>query len=277
MMRRFARRPEAWLALIVLFAAVVFLRRWIHHAELASLSIIVPDDVQPSEVVHPPPSALLHRMGIDIRDAVSPPPRPRLAVLTFDDGPYPVGTPLLMARLNALHVPAVFFLIGRDVTWQPAIAQRAGADGLLELCDHTLTHPEMIGMPLAEQEAEIAQGKAAIAKVAHIATTCFRPPHGNLDAATITAARSQAQTVVLWDVDPGDWRSISADEIVRNVKAQARAPAIILLHNGRKATIEALAGIVQAYRAAGFTFVSLAQLRQRVPLDIINDPEKTPL
>jgi len=101
--------------------------------------------------------------------------------------------------------------------------------------------------------------------------------HGNLDAATITAARAEAQTVVLWDVDPGDWRSISADEITRNVKAQARAPAIILLHNGREATIEALTGIVNAYRAAGFTFVSLAQLRERVPLDIINDPIKTPL
>ncbi len=276
MMRRLARRPQAWLGLFFLFAAVIFMRRWVHHAQLASLSVIVPDDSQASAVVDPPPLAILHRMGIDIRDMVSPPLRPRLAVLTFDDGPYPVTTPLLIARLKALGVPAVFFLIGRDVIQQPAIAQRAAADGL-ELCDHTLTHPEMIGLPLVDQQREIADGKAALAQVTHVATTCFRPPHGNFDAATITAARSQAQTVVLWDVDPGDWRRISADEIVGNVKAQARAPAIILLHNGRKATIEALTGIVQAYRAAGFTFVSLAQLRERVPLDIINDPEKTPL
>ncbi|MBC5805496.1 MAG: hypothetical protein DLM53_10415 [Candidatus Eremiobacter antarcticus] len=276
MMRRFPRRAQAWLALVVLFAAVVFLRRWIHHAELASLSIIVPDDVQPSAVVHPPPAAVLQRMAVDVRDAVSPPLRPRLAVLTFDDGPYPVTTPVLIARLKALGVPAVFFLIGRDVRQQPAIAQRAAADGL-EFCDHTLTHPEIVGMPVAQQHREIAAGKAAIADVTRVATTCFRPPHGNFDAATITAARSEGQTVVLWDVDPGDWRRISAQQIVSNVKAQARAPAIILLHNGRTATIQALAGIVRAYRAAGFSFVSLAQLRERVPLDVINDPEKTPL
>ncbi|MHB8148301.1 MAG: polysaccharide deacetylase family protein, partial [Vulcanimicrobiaceae bacterium] len=34
---------------------------------------------------------------------------PKLIALTFDDGPYPVFTPLLLDQLHALHVPATFF------------------------------------------------------------------------------------------------------------------------------------------------------------------------
>ena len=45
---------------------------------------------------------------------------PRLVALTFDDGPYPVETPLLLDVLGDLHVPATFFLIGRDAEQFPA-------------------------------------------------------------------------------------------------------------------------------------------------------------
>ncbi|MDQ6825057.1 MAG: hypothetical protein M3007_06300, partial [Candidatus Eremiobacteraeota bacterium] len=79
-------------------------------------------------------------------------------------------------------------------------------------------------------------------------------------------------TMALWDVDPGDWRNIKADDISTNVEQHARAPAVILLHNGKRATIEALPRIVARYRAAGFTFVTLSELQRRVPLSVINDP-----
>ncbi len=39
--------------------------------------------------------------------------RPRLIALTFDDGPYPIFTPMLLDVLHDLRVPATFFLIGR--------------------------------------------------------------------------------------------------------------------------------------------------------------------
>ena len=66
--------------------------------------------------------------------------RPRLVALTFDDGPYPVVTPLLLQTLRDLRVPATFFLIGRDAEQFPDLA-RAIAAGGHEMADHTLTHP----------------------------------------------------------------------------------------------------------------------------------------
>lgn len=265
------RRPLSWALFVLFVAAVVFVRRWIHHAQLELVPVIVPQDVAAAQVVAPSAREIAQRMLLEASESVRPPQRPRLAVLTFDDGPFPVLTPLLVAQLQALKVPAVFFLIGRDATVQPAITTRVRTAGI-ECGNHTNTHPEMSTLSSAMQRQEIAAGAQAIEALTGERPRFFRPPHGNYDEATIDAARAEGEIMVLWDVDPGDWRSISADEIVADVTSRARSPAVILLHNGKEATIEALPRIVRAYRDAGFEFVTLSQLTQRLPLASINDP-----
>ncbi len=247
------------------------MRRWIHHAQLELVPVIVPPDVAAAQVIAPSAVQIAQRMLLEANESVRPPQRPRLAVLTFDDGPFPVLTPLLLAQLQALKVPAVFFLIGRDATMQPAITIRARAAGI-EIGNHTNTHPELSTLSMAGQRQEIAAGAGAIEALTGEHPRFFRPPHGNYDEATIDAARAEGAITVLWDVDPGDWRTISADEIVALVTSRARSPAVILLHNGKESTIEALPRIVRAYRDAGFEFVTLTQLTQRLPLASINDP-----
>lgn len=266
------RRPLFWVLLIAVAVLIIFLRRWVHHAQLESLPVIVPPEVAAAEVVAPPAAAIARRMVLDVRDLVAPPQRPRLAVLTFDDGPFPVTTPLLLAELRALHVPAAFFVIGRDAQEQPAITLRARGAGV-ELGNHTQTHPEMSSLDAAKQANEIAEGERTIAALTNGQVTAyFRPPHGNYNATTIDVARRQGEVVVLWDVDPGDWRSLTSEQIVDNVRKHARSPAVILLHNGKLATIEALPRIVREYRDAGFEFVTLSELQRRLPLSAINDP-----
>ena len=54
--------------------------------------------------------------------------RPKLIALTFDDGPYPIFTPMLLDVLRDAHVPATFFLIGRDAEQWPEITHRIEAE-----------------------------------------------------------------------------------------------------------------------------------------------------
>ena len=75
--------------------------------------------------------ALTHELPTDDRSS-----RPRLIALTFDDGPYPVFTPMLLDVLRDLHVPATFFLIGQDAQQWPELTRRIEADGN-EIADHT--------------------------------------------------------------------------------------------------------------------------------------------
>ena len=261
-------------AAILLLGCIVGLRRWIHHAQLELVPVLIAPGADAQTVVSPPVSHVAARMLLDVHELFAPPERPRLAVLTFDDGPYPVETPALAATLASLHVAADFFLIGEDALRQPALARRLHEQGI-EIGNHTLTHPEMPSLGLTAQTAEIVGGATAIRTSSGASPVFFRPPHGNYDAETIDAAAAAGgETVALWDVDPGDWRDVTAEQIATSTEQQARAPAVILLHDGKDATIEALPRIVEAYRRAGYQFITLSQLRARVPLDAINDPIK---
>ncbi len=235
------------------------------------MPVIVPPAANAAAILHPTAAAIRERMALDIRDALSPPSRPRLAVLTFDDGPYPVTTPVLLATLKQLKVPAIFFLVGKDALEQPAIAAALGKSGM-EIGNHTLTHPQMPTLRFPAQLEEVVDGARALQKATGRQTHYFRPPHGNFDDATLLSARSAAETVVLWDIDPGDWRTVTPDTIVTHVIARARTPAVILFHNGKEATVQALPRIVSGYRRAGFRFVTLSQLRRALSIDAINDP-----
>jgi peptidoglycan/xylan/chitin deacetylase (PgdA/CDA1 family) len=175
---------------------------------------------------------------------------PKLVALTFDDGPYPVSTPLLLDVLSAAHVPATFFLIGRDAQEFPDLARRI--DG----------------------------GKAALAQLvpgASAISTMMRPPHGRFTLATVAVAQRAGYDVILWNDDPGDWRSVSAADLAAHIARSATAPDIILLHSGRPATIAMLPGVVARFRDAGFSFVTVGELLRRVPVAVIDHPEKYPL
>lgn len=201
--------------------------------------------------------------------------RPKLIALSFDDGPYPVFTPLLLQELHDLNVPATFFLIGRDAQQWPEITRRIAADGY-EIGDHTLTHPNLDQETDAQVQAEILGGRDALWSLAHdpAIRTLMRPPHGRYTEATVRVAQRLGYSVVLWNDDSGDWRTLAPEAISDHLTAHATAPDIVLLHSGKLATIEAMPTVVARFRAAGYRFVTVGQLLAAVPGDQINHPAR---
>jgi peptidoglycan/xylan/chitin deacetylase (PgdA/CDA1 family) len=204
--------------------------------------------------------------------------RPRLIALTFDDGPYPITTPLLLQTLHDLRVPATFFLIGRDAEQFPDLARAIRAGGH-EIADHTLTHPDLDRLSDAAVAAELRDGAAVLARIAPdpAERRLFRPPHGRYTVATLRTAQAEGYDTVLWSDDPGDWRSVGADVLREHVLQRATAPEIVLLHSGRPATVAALPALVAAFRQAGYTFVTVGTLLREAPAEQLNRPAKFPL
>ena len=64
--------------------------------------------------------------------------------LTFDDGPDPVNTPLILDVLRECGVKATFCLVGYKVAMYPDVVRRIVADGHT-LCDHTWEHIRQLG------------------------------------------------------------------------------------------------------------------------------------
>ena len=205
-------------------------------------------------------------------------PRPKLIALTFDDGPYPVDTPLLVDVLDDLRVPGTFFLIGRDAQQYPELVRRIAAHHD-EIADHTLPHPDLDRLDDAAVRGEILGGAAELGKFVSdpAVRTLLRPPHGRYREATLRVAQAAGYDVILWNDDPGDWRQVGADELQRHILAHATAPEILLLHSGRLATIDILPALVARYRAAGYRFVTVGQLLAAVGPDQLNHPRKNRL
>ncbi len=199
--------------------------------------------------------------------------RPRLIALTFDDGPYPVYTPMLLDVLHDLQVPATFFLIGQDAQQWPELTRRIEADGN-EIADHTFTHPNLDQESDDQVRQEILEGRDVLWDLTHdpAVRTLMRPPHGRYTERTLQIAQELGYSVVLWTDDSGDWRTLSARQIENHLVEHATAPEIVLLHSGKLATIEALPFVVERFKRAGYRFVTVGELLKLVQSGDLNHP-----
>lgn len=201
--------------------------------------------------------------------------RPRLIALTFDDGPYPIFTPLLLDELARLNIHATFFLIGRDSQQWPELTKRIEQTGN-EIADHTYTHPDLDKETPAQVRTEIIEGRNAVYAISHDPAVLhlFRPPHGRYTLQTIQVAQSLGYKTILWTDDAGDWRKVTPEVLTRHLEEHATAPEIVLLHSGKLATIQSLPGVVARFRAAGYQFVTVGQMLGRVTAAELNHPAK---
>lgn len=272
------RRLLAGLAvlLVLLGAGYAGRRLWLKSDDLLR-PVIVARGADAAALVRP-------GLGARVRAVLggAPPANPgapaRLVALTFDDGPYPVTTPLLVQTLRELGVPATFFLIGRDAEQFPALVRVIAAGGN-EIADHTLTHPDLDRESDAAVRAELEEGAAALERIVPdpAERRLFRPPHGRYTLATIRAAQAAGFDTVLWNDDPGDWRAVPGSELEAHLLRRASAPEVVLLHSGRVATVALLPDLVERYRKAGYTFVTVGALLRRVPAAELERPVRAPL
>ena len=253
------KRAALALVAAVAFAALAFGVREFLHASSRTAAVLTPTmnvHKEFSGALGPRLYRALHSQPV-----LAPDDRNRLVALTFDDGPYPVFTPLLLDRLADLHVPATFFLIGRDAEQWPDLARRIEAAGD-EIGDHTYSHPDLDREAPALVRNEILRGRDVLWALTHDPSVnwMMRPPHGRYTEQTLRVAQGLGYHVILWTDDSGDWRTIPSARIVAHVEHFATRPDIVLLHSGKLATIEALPAIVVAFRAAGYRFVTVQQL-----------------
>jgi peptidoglycan/xylan/chitin deacetylase (PgdA/CDA1 family) len=184
--------------------------------------------------------------------------------LTFDDGPHPRYTMLILNLLDQHDARATFFVLGLRVVEHPAvlreIASRGHAIGV-----HTWDHRSLRRVSDEVFADEIACTWQVILAAAgdlldpERDVRYLRPPMGETDAHTGRRAASLGMAVVLWDIDPQDWREIDAGTLAGLLSA-AYPGAIVLLHDGggsREQTVGALRIALPLWKEQGYVFRSL--------------------
>lgn len=176
---------------------------------------------------------------------------PKIAYLTFDDGPNTIYHPMILDILKTYNVKATFFLIGQNAQRDSDVVKRTVAEGHL-IGNHSLTHSFMPNLSSNTISSELQTTDAILNPMQNI--TLFRPPYGGINYYVRADAHTLGLKIFLWDVDPQDWAEPPTDELVRRVISATHDGSNILLHSNHLATVRALPKIIATLQAEGYTF-----------------------
>ena len=215
---------------------------------------------------------------------------PHWVALTFDDGPDPTWTPMILDTLQSRGVPATFFVIGQNADAHLRLLKRTFAEGH-EIGNHTYTHPNLGMASRIVTRMEIDGTERLLEAVLNHRTALFRAPYfGDAEPTTVGEdepawfASTRGYLNVGLHVDSEDWRETSPEKIIKNVldarpypeapnekaicrdtlgRKDTNACNVILLHDGggnRAATVAALGPLIDSLRARGDTIVLVSRL-----------------
>ena len=182
-----------------------------------------------------------------------------LVALTFDDGPRPSTTGRLLDGLALRELPATFFLVGSRLAGDPegqALVRRMAAEGH-QIGVHTFDHVMLTDLSRRDYDVQVGRTRALLAQIAGPGDYWLRPPYGITDQA---AEQWAASPLILWSVDPEDWKDRDVHRIVSAVTEHVKDGDIILLHDIYDSSVDAALAIADNLTARGFTFVTVEQL-----------------
>ena len=183
---------------------------------------------------------------------------PPLVALTFDDGPRSSTTGPLLDGLELREVPATFFLVGNRIPGNEDLVRRMAAEGH-QIGIHTYDHVELKGLSRQDFDLQVGKTRALITRLAGDGSYWLRPPYGFLDR---NAGSWCGGPVILWSVDPEDWKDDDVDRIVAAVVEHVSDGDIILLHDLFPSSGQAALSIVDTLLERGFCFVTVEQLME---------------
>ncbi|BFU44691.1 polysaccharide deacetylase family protein [Krasilnikovia sp. MM14-A1004] len=187
-----------------------------------------------------------------------------VVAFTFDDGPGPNYTPMVLDILEREGVPATFFMVGRQLTEHADLVR--GRLSRHEVGNHSWGHEDLATLDLAGVRANLARTHDTIRDITGQVPTLLRPPFGHVGGSTLLAANAMGYTdVVLWSYAMHELRyRDDTPGQVRDVVDNVRPGAIILAHDlgdeRRLVTIRGLSAMIAGLRARGFRFVTVSQL-----------------
>ena len=179
--------------------------------------------------------------------------------LTFDDGPSGRYTERLLDGLLEREIHATFFLCGYRVDKYPSLAARIAQEGH-EIGSHSDRHEFFTHMNADAVCADLRAAAEKIASATGRTPELLRPPGGLYDLDVIRRSVCADSPIILWSVDPEDWRGKSAAGIAAYVTKRAKSGDIILLHDMHASSVDAALRIVDTLEAQGFIFVTVSEL-----------------
>jgi peptidoglycan/xylan/chitin deacetylase (PgdA/CDA1 family) len=195
------------------------------------------------------------------------PPAP--VALTFDDGPDPIWTPLVLDALARARARATFFVVAPRAARYPSLITSMRERGH-DVAFHCVEHVRHDAMTRNEIEADVRTGLLALGGLVHY----WRTPWGFITPATEVVADKHRLRLVGWTADTEDWRGGMPEEMLASIRGGILPDAIVLMHDGVgpgskregcQETVDLVGPLVSVVRSRGLEPATLDKLRHPLP------------
>jgi peptidoglycan/xylan/chitin deacetylase (PgdA/CDA1 family) len=187
-----------------------------------------------------------------------------VVAFTFDDGPGPRWTGLVLDILDDFRIPATFFVVGSNLEHYRDLVR--GRLDRHEVGNHSWSHPDLAKLDLREVRDQVSRTHEMVHTVTGREPGLLRPPYGHLGGSTLLAADSLGYDVVLWShqMREAHYRSNPQGQ-VRDIVDHATPGSIVLAHDvgdaDRLVAIGQLGEMIKGLRQRGFRFVTVSELK----------------
>ena len=188
----------------------------------------------------------------------------KLIAFTFDDGPS-VYTPTLLDGLKARGAKATFFMNGvngsHGIVNHKSVLTRMRDEGH-QLANHTYQHLiPFDGCGASTIASEVSRMESLLFdRMGDAYTDMVRTPGGALGGAVKTTV---AAPIILWSVDPLDWKYRNANTVYNNIVRGAHDGAIVLVHDIYQTSVQGALRAIDTLKSQGYEFVTVAELLRR--------------
>jgi peptidoglycan/xylan/chitin deacetylase (PgdA/CDA1 family) len=181
-------------------------------------------------------------------------------VLTFDDGPWPANTPMVLKALADQCTKALFFPIGKHAGYHPEILKQVVAAGHT-VGSHTWSHKDLSRLTPDEAKDEIEKGIAAvsIALGNQPIAPFFRFPALKHPPEMVKYLGERNIGIFSTDMDSFDFKMRKPEQVIKSVmdKLAKRGKGIILMHDFQQATAHAAPELLAQLKAGGYKVVQV--------------------
>lgn len=183
----------------------------------------------------------------------------RLVAITFDDGPGPY-TDRLLDGLKARGVKVTFFMLGSRAERYPSVVRRAYQEGH-QIANHSYGHPDLTTLSDAGVKSQIQNTNTILSYTCGKGTDYLvRSPYGSENSRTRSLIGAP---LVMWSVDPLDWKYRNAQTVKSNILGSVFDGAIVLVHDIHSTSVDGALAAIDSLLNQGYELVTVRELYRR--------------
>lgn len=176
-------------------------------------------------------------------------------LLTFDDGPNPGTTEIILKKLADNNIKALFFCVGENVQKYPELVKEILSEGHT-FGNHTFNHKILSKISAEEKDYQISSVNKIFKEQLDISLKYFRPSHGRFQLSTSSLMKKHQLKNIMWSLLTYDYKN-DLSIVKFAVEKYLNSNSIIVLHDSNKSKniiSDSISFIVDEVRKRNYQF-----------------------